>query len=479
MIRGALAHHQRSVFRSQRAIMRKLLIAIIASAQLAGCAARTAPPPSTLTRTPLTRWDGSAFSPLEYAPLWWRQFDDPVLDAIETAAIDANRDVRSALARFDQARAVFDEDRRRQYPTVTAGAFVDVRDQAQPGFRDEPLRITTYRAAFDASWELDFFGRVRAAVAAARANAESFEADLSSVRVSVAADVALNYFELRGIQRQLSVLDRSLANQRATLRLTEARRDAGIGGEQDVASASARVSAIEADVPPLRTALAVREHRLAVLTGQAPGQLKVDLAPRAYPVLATSIALGPPDQLLDRRPDVRAAERRLAAAAAREGVATADLYPRITITGVLGLLAGRGNLFGAGDSRAWAVTPALQWSAFDLGSARARLRGAHAATDEALAGYEQTMLLALEETETALVTYRQRQERLVKLTDEVRESARAAGIARLRYREGVSEFLTLLDAERTQLQAESSAAQAEADLFTAVVGLYRAVGGLK
>ncbi len=452
---------------------------VIASAQLAACAARTAPPPSTLERTPLSRWDASLFSAQAYAPRWWEQFDDPVLEEIERAAVDSNRDVRSALARFDQARAVFDEDRRRRYPTVTAAASVDIREQALPGFRDEPLRINTYRAALDASWELDLFGRVRAAVTAARANAESFDAALSSVRVSVAADVGLNYFELRGIQQQLSVLDRSLANQRETLRLTQARRDAGIGGEQDVASASARVSAIEAEVPPLRTALAVREHRLAVLTGRAPGQLSVNLAPRAYPILATSIALGPPDRLLDRRPDVRAAERRLAATAAREGVATADLYPRITISGVLGLLAGRGNIFGTNDSRAWAVTPALQWSAFDLGSARARLRGAHAATDEALASYEQTMLLALEETETALVAYRQRQERLLKLTDEVRESARAAGIARLRYREGVAEFLSLLDAERTQLQAESAAAQAEADLFTAIVGLYRAVGGMQ
>jgi multidrug efflux system outer membrane protein len=459
--------------------VRKFLMVMIASAQLAGCAVRTAPPPSTLERTALSRWDASLFSAQAYEPLWWRQFDDPVLEEIENAALDANRDVRSALARFDQARAVFDEDRRRQYPTVTTGAYVDVREQAQPGFRDEPSHINTYRAGLDASWELDLFGRVRAAIAAARANAASFEAALSSVRVSVAADVALNYFELRGIQQQLSVLDRSLANQRETLRLTQARRDAGIGEEQDVASASARVSAIEAEVPPLRTALAVREHRLAVLTGRAPGQLRVNLEPRAYPVLAKAIALGPPEQLLDRRPDVRSAERRLAATAAREGVATADLYPRITISGMLGLLAGRGNIFGTSDSRAWAVTPALQWSAFDLGSARARLRGAHAATEEALADYEQTMLLALEETETALVTYRQQQERLVKLTDEVRESARAAGIARLRYREGVSEFLSLLDAERTQLQAESSAAQAEADLFTAVVGLYRAVGGLK
>jgi multidrug efflux system outer membrane protein len=239
------------------------------------------------------------------------------------------------------------------------------------------------------------------------------------------------------------------------------------------------VWAIEAAQPPLRTALAAREHRLAVLTGTAPGQLAVDLAPRAYPLLAKTIPLGPPDELLNRRPDVRAAERRLAAVAASEGIAAADLYPRITISGVLGLLAGRGNLFGTSDSRLWAVTPALQWSAFDLGSARARLRGAHAATQEALSEYEKTMLLALEETETALVTYREQQNRLVKLTDEVRESARAAGIARVRYREGVADFLSLLDAERTELQAEDSAAQAEADVFTAVVALYRAVGGLK
>jgi multidrug efflux system outer membrane protein len=374
---------------------------------------------------------------------------------------------------------VFDEDRRRRYPTVTANAFVDVREQGQPGFSAEPQRVTTYRAGLDASWELDLFGRVRSAIAAASANAQGFEAALDSVRVSVAAEVARNYFELRGVQQQLSVLDRSLANQRETLRLTVVRRDAGIGEEQDVASASARVAAIEAAVPPLRTALAVREHRLAVLTGRVPGQLAETVAPRAYPVLAKSIALGPPDQLFERRPDVRVAERRLAAAAAAEGVAAADLYPRITISGVLGLLAGRGNLFGRADSRLWAVTPALQWSAFDLGSARARLRGARAGTREALAQYEQTMLLALEETETALVAYRQRQEQLVKLTDEVRESTRAANIARTRYREGVIDFLSLLDAERTALQAEDSAAQVEAEVFTALVGLYRAVGGLR
>jgi len=444
----------------------------------AACAARIAPPPATVERAALANWDTGLVSGQAYDPRWWGQLEDPVLEQLEAAALDANRDIRSAMARLDQARAVFAEDRRLRYPKVTAGTSVDVREQAVPGFVDEPLRTNTYRAGFDLNWELDLFGRVRSAIAAASANADSVAAALEDVRVSVAADVARNYFELRGIQRQLSVLDRSLSNQRETLRLTVVRRDAGLGEEQDVASASARVAAIEAGLPPLRMALAAREHRLAVLTGRAPGQLKIDLAPRPYPVLAKAIPLGDPGDLLARRPDVRVAERRLAATAAREGVAVADLYPRITLTGMLGLLAGRGNIFGTSDSRAWAVTPALQWSALDIGSARARLRGARASTREALAEYDKTILLALEETENALITYREQQKRLVTLTDEVRESARAASIARVRYREGISDFLSLLDAERTELQAEDNAALAEADVFTAVVGLYRAVGGI-
>ena len=463
---------------TSRAILRALAIAAAVSAS--ACAAHIAPPKASIQPTAApSRWDASAFSGEPYDARWWRQFDDPVLEQIETDALAANHDIRSALARLDQARAIFDEDRRDRYPKVTAGASVDVRDQVVPGFTDEPVRINTYRATLDAAWELDFFGRVRAAIAASSTNAQSFEAALQAVRVSVAADVARNYFELRGIQQQLSVFDRSLANQRETLRLTTVRRDAGIGEEQDVASASARVFAIESGLPPLRSALAAREDRLAVLTGRPPGQLEVDLAPRAYPILAKAIALGPPDQLLSGRPDVRQAERHLASVAAREGVAAAELYPRITLTGMLGLVAGRGNMFVSTESRAWAVTPALQWSAFDLGSARARLRGAHAATAEALADYEKTMLLALEETNNALVSYRQQQERLVKLTDEVRESARAAQIARVRYREGAADFLSLLDAERTELQAQDGAAQAEAGVFTSLVGLYRAVGGMR
>ena len=345
-----------------------------------------------------------------------------------------------------------------------------------PGFTDEPMRSTTYRAGFDAFWEIDLFGRVRSAVRAAAATAESFEATLEDVRVSVAAEVARNYFELRGLQQQLAVAERSLANQRETLRLTQVRRDAGIGEEQDVASAAARVAAIEAGLPPIRTAhRRARAHRLAVLTGERPGQLaRRSVAARRIRRWRRRCRSATPTTLLRRRPDVRAAERRLAAATAREGIAAADLYPRVTVTGFLGFLAGRGSLFGTADSRAWAVTPALSWAGVrprQRPRPPARRRGRRRA--KSLADYEQTVLRALEETENALVAYREQQQRLVKLVDQARESARAAAIARVRYREGVADFLSLLDAERTQLQAEDGVAQAEAGVFTAVVAVYR------
>jgi multidrug efflux system outer membrane protein len=413
-----------------------------------------------------------------FDPRWWQQFEDPVLDDLVTRALAANHDVRIAVARVDQARAFFDDVALDRFPTAVAGASVDRRDQAIPGFSERPRPVTTYRAGFDAFWEIDVFGRVRSAVRAAAATAESFEADADDVRVSVAAEVARNYFEVRGLQQQLAVAERSLTNQQETLRLTQVRRDAGFGEEQDVASAAARVAAIEASIPPIRSAIAQRVHHIAVLIALRPGALDVDLSPRSYPPLTKALAIGEPGSLLRRRPDVLAAERRLAAATAQEGVAAAELYPQISISGFLGLIAGRGNLFNVSDTRAWAVTPALTWAAFDIGSARARLRGVEGATRESVAEFEQVVLRALEETENAFVNYREEQARLVKLAEQARESTRAATIARVRYQEGVVDFLALLDAERTQLQAEDAVAQAEAGVFTSVIAVYKALGGI-
>lgn len=445
----------------------------------AGCAARlqhTSPDPA---KAELPKLDPALFSSSPYDPRWWTEFEDPALDALEAAALEVNHDIRIAIARLAQARALFDDRRLDRFPTVTVGASVDRRDETRPGFSDEPIDTTTYRAGFDAIWELDFFGRVRSQIRAAAADTGAFEASLDDVRVLVAAEVARAYFELRGLQHRLAVAERSLENQRQTLRLTEVRRDAGFGETFDVASAAARVAAIEASLPPLRAAIAAREHRLAVLTAARPGALAVDVSPRSYPPLARALSVGDPTELLKRRPDVRAAERRLAASAAREGVAYADLFPRVTLSGFLGFVAGRGSLFATSDSRAWAVTPALQWAAFDLGSARARLRGAEAGTRESLAEYQQTVLVALEEASNAFVSYGEQQQRLLKLNDQARESARAASIARTRYREGVSDFLALLDAERTELSAQDAVATAEAEVFTGAVAVYKSLGGIR
>ena len=443
-----------------------------------GCAVRApyaAPPVAPVA---IKNADAALVSEQAFDPRWWGQFEDPVLDDLVARALQANHDVRIAVARIDQARAILDDVRLDRFPTVTAGASVDKRSEVIPGFSDQPRTITQYRIGFDAFWELDVFGRIRNQIRSAEATTESFQALSDDVRVSVASEVARNYFELRGLQQRLAVAGRSLENQRETLRLTRVRRDAGIGEEQDVASAGARVAAIEASIPPIRSALAQREHRLAVLVAARPGELGADLAPRPYPVLAKALAIGEPDSLLRRRPDVRAAERRLAASTANEAVAAADLYPHITIGGLLGLLAGRGNPFDVVDTRAWAVTPAMSWAAFDLGSARARLRGVEGVTRESVAEFEQVVLRALEETENALVAYREDQQRLVKLAEQARESSRAAAIARVRYREGAADFLALLDAERTQLQAEDAVAEAEADVFTGVIAVYKALGGI-
>jgi len=418
---------------------------------------------------------------LSEAPLdarWWNQFEDPVLDSLMDRALAANNSIRTARARLAESRAVFDERKLDRVPTVPVNGSYEYSKEQIPGFGDQRQVVNTFRSGFDAFWEVDLFGRVRHGVAAARADNQAVEADLRDVQVSVVAELARNYFELRGAQWRLAVAERSLNNQRETLRLTQLRRDAGVGEEQDVASAAARVAAIEASIPSIEYEVSRAEYHVAVLTGTRPGELNADLSPRTYPAIAKVLPIGNPGELLQRRPDVRAAERRLAAATERQGIASASLFPQVSVSGFVGFLAGRGSTFFTGNSRAYSVSPGLSWSAFDLGRARARVRGSNAATDEALAVYEETVLRALEETESSFASYRAEQARLIKLNDQARESKRAADIARLRYREGVIDFLSLLDAERTQLQAEDAVAQSERDVYVAVIAMYKALGGV-
>ena len=244
----------------------------------------------------------------------------------------------------------------------------------------------------------------------------------------------------------------------------------------------ARLKATEASIPPLEAAESQAGYRLAVLLGERPGALDEELHPAAVATYAKALPIGDPTLLLRHRPDVRAAERQLAAATARVGVATADLFPRVNVTGFVGFLSGDvGRLFGTapgGDARAWSVTPTVSWAAFDMGSVRARLRATEAQSDAAAANYEKVVLMALEDTENSFLAYSARQAQLKSLTEQAAASRRAAELADTQYREGVADFLVLLDAQRTQLDAEDSVAQAQTAVNVAVVAIYKALGGI-
>jgi multidrug efflux system outer membrane protein len=254
------------------------------------------------------------------------------------------------------------------------------------------------------------------------------------------------------------------------------RLELGRGSELDVASAAARFAATEATIPPLVAAETIAANRLAVLLGERPGALADELGFREIPPHLTTIAVDSPAALLQRRPDIRAAERELAAATARIGVAKADLFPRLTLSGFIGFVAGDADNLGESESRAWRVTPVLSWAGFDRGT-WARVAVAEARTAGALASYELAVLRALEETENAFVTYGTHRQRLTSVVEQATASRTAAELARIQYREGALDFLRLLDAERTLLQAEDAVAAAESDLNASVVLIYKALGG--
>ena len=456
-------------------VIRSLTLGV-AAALLAGCV--TVGPDYTAPQTaPAALQHAASAGYVADHPVatWWGQFDDPVLDQLVRDSLLANPDVRIAISRVNEARAVFSERRLDLAPHVTAG--VEGTRTKQPVEGQGRVETDSYSAGFDAAWELDLFGRVRRNTEAAHADLQAQRNDLQAAQVSVAAEVARNYFELRGTQKRLEVARRILQTLGDTQRLTESRFDLGAGSQLEVQSSLARVRAVEADVPALEASEGQSRHRLAVLVGKRPGELDALLAPREAPAFAKALPIGDTTELLRQRPDVRAAERRLAAATARVGVATADLFPRVSLRGFIGFLSGGwGNLV-SGDNRAWQVTPSISWAAFDMGSVRARLRASEAQADGVAAQYEKTVLGALEETENALLSYAKQQTQLKFRLEQSVAARRAAELAEVRYRAGSSDFLTLLDAQRTQLAADDALAQAEAGVNVGVVAIYKSLGG--
>ncbi|WP_426286235.1 efflux transporter outer membrane subunit [Luteibacter sp. E-22] len=408
---------------------------------------------------------------------WWKQFGDPTLDALIVRAAQGSPDLKIAVARLNQARAALGSAKSQQIPDIETGVSYQRSREQQPGFSDQRQTVTAYQAGFDASWELDLFGGIRRSVEAARADAAAGEASLQDAQVTLFAEVARNYFDLRGTQLRIDVARRDIANQQDSLKVIAARVELGTGAEQDLASAKARLASVEAQLPVLQTQASADQFRIAVLLGARPGELDIDLSPATFKPIDVSLAIGGADEVLQRRPDIRIAERELAAANARIGVAKADYFPHITLGGFIGFLAGRSNDFGGADSRAWSLAPSISWSGLNVQRVRSGVKGAEARADEARANYERTVLAALEDVDNSLVGFNQQRERVEKLVVQATESRRAADLAKIRYDAGRTDYLELLDAERTQLSAEDQLAEAEAAINTRAVQLYKALGG--
>jgi multidrug efflux pump len=409
---------------------------------------------------------------------WWRGFQDDRFNQLIGQALANNHDLRVATARLREARALLSETGFDRYPTVTSQASF-TRERASEALAISGDRdIELYDAGFDATWELDLFGRVRRSIEASSAEVGAAEANRRDVIVSLLGEVARNYFELRGTQNRLAVARRNAENQRQTLALTIALLEGGRGTELDTSRAEAQWNSTLASIPPLEMAAKQAMYRLGVLMGQQPTALEPELSqPLPLPALPTLVALGRPEDLLRRRPDIRVTERNLAAATARVGVATADLFPRVTLAGSVALQATSLSGLGASGSETFAVGPGIFWAAFDLGRVRARIRAADARTEAALAQYEQRVLLALEETENAMVGFTRQQARRDFLRATAQASEKAQTLAHMRYQFGVADFLTVLDAERTLLEAQDRLADSETLTATALVGVYKALGG--
>jgi multidrug efflux system outer membrane protein len=414
---------------------------------------------------------------------WWTVFDDAKLNELEADAARANQTLKAGLARLSQARAATGVAESERWPQIDAGAGAtrlrfSPAAQGLPAGADVPPQ-TLWRAQLTASYEVDLFGRVANAVAASRADAAQTQALYTSLLLAVQADVAQTYFALRGLDAEIKLLADTVRLREEELALVKRRFDAGEIAEADVARARTELATTRAERVALTRRRAELEHALAVLVGKAPAEL--DVAQQALMFAPIAIPPGLPAQLLERRPDVAGAEQAMAAANARIGIARAAWFPRLTLTGLLGLEAGNtGDLFRA-SSQTWALGPLfgteLAMTVFDGGRRKATEQGARAVFDETAADYRQTVLVALREAEDALSGLRILAQQAHEEVEAIEASQRTAAISSARYRAGYVNYLEVIDAERQVLATQREATQIERERALATVALVRALGG--
>ena len=413
---------------------------------------------------------------------WWKNLGDTHLDALMTQAISSNLDLRIAEARVREARAERDVAVGGLWPSAAGSASYSRNRWGQNTFPPvppgTPLDYNLYNAGFDAAWELDVFGGRRRAVEAANAELGAAECGRRELLVSLLAEVARNYIEARGYQQRLAITRQNIQVQREILSLTGSRYRNGLSSDLDVQQATALLNTTEARVPTLETGFQQSVHHLAVLLGQPPGTLMNEMSvEKTIPRSPPTVPAGLPSDLLQRRPDVQRAERQLAAATARIGVATADLFPKFSLTGTVGLQSeSTGNWFDYA-SRYWSAGPTLQWDLLQAGRIRANIRVHNARQEQALDFYQQTVLTALEDAENALTAYAGEQVRRESLSRSVQADQQALELSKQLYQSGLADFLRVLDSERSLYALQDELVQSDQAISLNLVQLYKALGG--
>lgn len=438
---------------------------------------------------------------------WWTTFNDPTLNSLVDRAIVANLDVREAQARVYEARARVGVERSAYLPDANvsgsyrrssrslnsfsgtstgsgvtgtgAGGGGTGGNIGSNAFNFSPDRETDFwQSGFDASWEVDVFGGTRRAVEAATADLQAVEEDRNNVLLTLLGDVANNYVQYRGVQATIVATNNNLKTQQDTLELTQSRFNAGLSSDLDVARAEAQVETTAAQLPSLETQLRQYLHRLGVLLGQDPSSLANELREvRPIPGAAVEIPVGLPSELLRRRPDVRRAERQLAAATARIGQAIAEYFPKFSLVGALGWQSTDTNNLFSKSSLFWNIGPSVRWNFFAGGRIRSNIQVQNALQEQAAANYERAVLTSLEDVENALTGFDREQTRRKRLANAVRSNERAVGLSQQLYERGLGDFLDVLTAQRALFESQDALARSESQVSANLVALYKALGG--
>jgi NodT family efflux transporter outer membrane factor (OMF) lipoprotein len=406
---------------------------------------------------------------------WWATFDDPTLDALVRRAIEGNLDLRQATSRIRAARAARRVTSSGFWPTVdTSGSY----RRSGSGARGRNGGVDLFQAGLDAAWELDVFGGIRRGIEAAEADVRSTVEDRRDVLVTLVSEVALDYMDLRGLQRQIAIARENLVTQQRSTDIARRQFNAGLVSGLDLANATAQVATTESQIPLLESDTRQVIYAISVLLGREPGALLEELSAEApIPATPAEVPVGLPSDLLLRRPDVRRAEADLHAATARVGVATADLFPRFSLTGSFGVQSDQFKGLFDLHNRAWSVGPSVRWPLFDAGRIRANVEISSALQEQALLSYRATVLVALQDVENALVAYASEQRHREALSAAVAANRRAVDLATQLYTRGQTDFLNVLTAQRSLFSSEEALAQSDVSMATNLIALYKALGG--